>query len=82
MLKQRVRDHIDPKRDLGHSDRGGKKKSEEGGADEKVEEKEPEEAETETSEKDEQKSEEQAELQERVNKAKEEEDGNVCTDCA
>ncbi|KAF2643336.1 hypothetical protein P280DRAFT_250191 [Massarina eburnea CBS 473.64] len=29
VLKQRVRDHIDPKRDLGHSDRGGKKKSEE-----------------------------------------------------
>lgn len=26
MLKQRVRDYIDPKRDLGHSDVGGKKK--------------------------------------------------------
>lgn len=25
MLKQRVRDHIDPKKDLGHSDVGGKK---------------------------------------------------------
>lgn len=25
VLKQRVRDHIDPKRDLGHSDVGGKK---------------------------------------------------------
>ena len=26
MLKQRVRDRIDPKKDLGHSDVGGKKK--------------------------------------------------------
>ncbi|KAH6620109.1 seleno protein W family protein [Boeremia exigua] len=26
VLKQRVRDHIDPKKDLGHSDVGGKKK--------------------------------------------------------
>ena len=26
MLKQRVRDHIDPDRDLGHSDKHGKKK--------------------------------------------------------
>jgi hypothetical protein len=26
VLKQLVRDHIDPKRDLGHSDRHGKKK--------------------------------------------------------
>ena len=26
VLKQRVRDHIDPSRDLGHSDKGGKKK--------------------------------------------------------
>lgn len=25
MLKQRVRDYIDPKKDLGHSDVGGKK---------------------------------------------------------
>ena len=28
MLKQLVRDHIDPGRDLGHSDKGGKKKAE------------------------------------------------------
>lgn len=28
VLKQRVRDYIDPGRDLGHSDRGGKKASE------------------------------------------------------
>lgn len=28
MLKQRVRDRIDPKRDLGHSDTHGKKKVE------------------------------------------------------
>lgn len=27
VLKQRVRDHIDPKKDLGHSDVGGKKKA-------------------------------------------------------
>ena len=27
MLKQRVRDHIDPSRDLGHSDKHGKKKA-------------------------------------------------------
>lgn len=27
VLKQRVRDHIDPARDLGHSDKGGKKKA-------------------------------------------------------
>lgn len=27
MLKQLVRDHIDPTRDLGHSDKGGKKKA-------------------------------------------------------
>lgn len=26
MLKQKVRDCIDPSRDLGHSDKGGKKK--------------------------------------------------------
>ena len=26
MLKQKVRDHIDPSRDLGHSDKHGKKK--------------------------------------------------------
>jgi hypothetical protein len=26
VLKQRVRDHIDPDRDLGHSDKHGKKK--------------------------------------------------------
>lgn len=26
VLKQLVRDHIDPNKDLGHSDRGGKKK--------------------------------------------------------
>lgn len=26
VLKQRVRDHIDPKKDLGHSDVGGKKR--------------------------------------------------------
>jgi hypothetical protein len=26
VLKQRVRDHIDPSRDLGHSDKHGKKK--------------------------------------------------------
>ena len=26
VLKQLVRDHIDPKKDLGHSDRDGKKK--------------------------------------------------------
>jgi hypothetical protein len=25
VLKQRLRDHIDPGRDLGHSDKGGKK---------------------------------------------------------
>lgn len=31
MLKQRVRDCIDPKRDLGHSDVGGKKKGGESG---------------------------------------------------
>ena len=30
VLKQRVRDHIDPSRDLGHSDTHGKKKTEEG----------------------------------------------------
>ena len=29
VLKQRVRDHIDPNRDLGHSDKHGKKKAEE-----------------------------------------------------
>lgn len=29
VLKQRVRDHIDPGRDLGHSDKHGKKKKEE-----------------------------------------------------
>ena len=29
VLKQRVRDYIDPGKDLGHSDRHGKKKSEE-----------------------------------------------------
>ncbi|KAF1942184.1 hypothetical protein EJ02DRAFT_346148 [Clathrospora elynae] len=29
VLKQRVRDHIDPSRDLGHSDKHGKKKKEE-----------------------------------------------------
>ena len=29
VLKQRVRDHIDPGRDLGHSDKHGKKKQEE-----------------------------------------------------
>jgi hypothetical protein len=29
VLKQRVRDHLDPKRDLGHSDVHGKKKSSE-----------------------------------------------------
>lgn len=28
VLKQRVRDHIDPSKDLGHSDRHGKKKEE------------------------------------------------------
>lgn len=28
MLKQLVRDHIDPGKDLGHSDRQGKKKEE------------------------------------------------------
>jgi hypothetical protein len=28
VLKQLVRDHIDPKKDLGHSDRHGKKKEE------------------------------------------------------
>jgi len=28
VLKQRVRDHIDPNRDLGHSDKHGKKKEE------------------------------------------------------
>ena len=28
MLKQLVRDHIDPSRDLGHSDKHGKKKEE------------------------------------------------------
>ncbi|KAF2751910.1 seleno protein W family protein [Sporormia fimetaria CBS 119925] len=28
VLKQRLRDHIDPNRDLGHSDRHGKKKAE------------------------------------------------------
>jgi hypothetical protein len=40
VLKQRVRDRIDPKRDLGHSDVGGKKKKvEEGKADEKKEDK-------------------------------------------
>jgi hypothetical protein len=27
VLKQLVRDHIDPKKDLGHSDRHGKKKT-------------------------------------------------------
>jgi hypothetical protein len=27
VLKQKVRDHIDPKKDLGHSDVGGKKKA-------------------------------------------------------
>ena len=31
MLKQLLRDHIDPKRDLGHSDRGGKNKAEQAG---------------------------------------------------
>jgi len=40
VLKQRVRDHIDPNRDLGHSDKHGKKKAEEGKAEEKIEEKE------------------------------------------
>ncbi|KAF2192628.1 hypothetical protein K469DRAFT_731119 [Zopfia rhizophila CBS 207.26] len=30
VLKQLVRDHIDPSRDLGHSDRHGKKKEEDG----------------------------------------------------
>ncbi|KAF2691883.1 hypothetical protein K458DRAFT_6812 [Lentithecium fluviatile CBS 122367] len=35
VLKQRVRDCIEPGRDLGHSDKGGKKKTDEGG---KVEE--------------------------------------------
>jgi hypothetical protein len=32
VLKQRVRDHIDPARDLGHSDKHGKKKEEKSGA--------------------------------------------------
>jgi hypothetical protein len=36
VLKQLVRDHIDPNRDLGHSDKHGKKKEE------KTEEKKPE----------------------------------------
>lgn len=31
MLKQRVRDYIDPSRDLGHSDKHGKKKIEKTG---------------------------------------------------
>ncbi|KAL1613035.1 hypothetical protein SLS60_001267 [Paraconiothyrium brasiliense] len=41
VLKQRVRDHIDPKRDLGHSDVGGKKgrTGDEAKAEEKSEEK-------------------------------------------
>lgn len=39
MLKQRVRDHIDPNRDLGHSDTHGKRiipKAEAGGAEKSV----------------------------------------------
>ena len=39
VLKQRVRDHIDPNRDLGHSDKHGKKKVEEGKAEGKAKEK-------------------------------------------
>ncbi|EFQ89411.1 hypothetical protein PTT_14327 [Pyrenophora teres f. teres 0-1] len=44
VLKQRVRDHIDPNRDLGHSDKHGKKKED------KVEEKKDEQGQKELSE--------------------------------
>ncbi|CAA9965526.1 Selenoprotein W family protein [Pyrenophora teres f. maculata] len=44
VLKQRVRDHIDPNRDLGHSDKHGKKKED------KVEEKKEEQGQKELNE--------------------------------
>jgi ribosomal protein L12E/L44/L45/RPP1/RPP2 len=40
VLKQRVRDCIDPARDLGHSDKGGKKKKEQEGEAKEEEKKE------------------------------------------
>ncbi|KAF2709529.1 hypothetical protein K504DRAFT_379811 [Pleomassaria siparia CBS 279.74] len=36
VLKQLVRDHIDPSKDLGHSDKNGKKKKEESASQEEV----------------------------------------------
>jgi hypothetical protein len=38
VLKQRVRDCIDPARDLGHSDKGGKKEEQDGEAKEEKKE--------------------------------------------
>ncbi|KAF1991884.1 hypothetical protein K402DRAFT_430408 [Aulographum hederae CBS 113979] len=73
VLKQRVRDHLDPKRDLGHSDRDGKKKdavgAPEGGGGEK--EKEVDEANSKGSRDEEVKSKE----------PKRNPDGSICEDC-
>ena len=67
MLKQRVRDYIDPDRDLGHSDKHGKKK--EVKSEETSEEKTEKSAESGAT-----RSEESADV-------KRNPDGTVCEDC-
>ncbi|KAF1841873.1 uncharacterized protein K460DRAFT_435139 [Cucurbitaria berberidis CBS 394.84] len=69
VLKQRVRDHIDPTRDLGHSDKHGKKK--EGGEEEAGKEKDS----AKHGEDGEQK------VQGKGTEVKKNPDGTVCEDC-
>ncbi len=71
VLKQRVRDHIDPSRDLGHSDKHGKAKKDkvEDKAEDKVEEKIEENS-----------TQEPTHIEEGV-QLKRNPDGTVCEDC-
>jgi hypothetical protein len=65
VLKQLVRDHIDPSRDLGHSDKHGKKK------DGKTQDKEKESETKQT----------QSQAAESVGEVKRNPDGTICEDC-
>lgn len=72
MLKQLVRDHIDPNRDLGHSDKHGKKKVE------ATEDKSSDQKTAETAANEEQESKEEPRDGDKV---KLNADGTICEDC-